>query len=83
MTNAPPPHSQPSCEEPLLVHCPLCNGSAVSVRAVWVYEHGCAFGHYDSEEDPCPECEGNGQALVDGQPITLEDMEEAYGFSPG
>lgn len=73
------PQCQPMTAEPLLVPCPLCNGSAVSVRAVWVYEYGCAFGHYDSEEDPCPECDGSGQTLVDGEPITLEDLEVAYG----
>lgn len=64
---------------PILVACPLCNGSAVSPRAVWVYEHGCAFGHYDTEEDACPECEGAGQLLVECEPITLEDLAVSHG----
>ena len=42
-------------------------------------DHLIDSGHYDTEEDPCPECEGNGQTLVDGQPITLEDLEDAHG----
>jgi hypothetical protein len=67
----------------LLVPCPECNGSAVSPRAVWVYEHGCAFGHYDTEEDPCPACEGAGQTLVEGEPITMDDLEEWPNGLPG
>lgn len=70
------PEPDPYGEIPLLVPCPLCDGSAVQARAVWVYEHGCAFGHYDTEEDPCPECEGNGRVLVDSVPATQEDREQ-------
>jgi hypothetical protein len=59
----------------LLVPCPTCRGLAVTPRAVWVYEPGCGFGHDDTEEDACPECEGAGQLLVEGAPITMEDLE--------
>jgi hypothetical protein len=59
----------------LLVPCPTCRGLAVKPRAVWVYEPGCGFGHDDAEEDACPECEGNGQVLVEGEPITMQDLE--------
>jgi len=62
-----------------IVPCPLCDGYAVIPRAVWVYERGCAFGHYDTEEDACPECEGAGRVLVEGEPITIDDLDEMSG----
>lgn len=60
----------------LLVTCPECDGSAVTTRCVWVYERGCGFPHRDTEEDPCPGCEGAGQILVEGELVTLRDLEE-------
>lgn len=59
-------------DEPLLlVTCPFCNGLAVTVRGV--------VGCFDGVEEACPECEGAGQTLVEGEPITMEDLEAAHG----
>lgn len=70
----------------MLDTCPCCDGSAVIAKRVYVYEHGCGFSHPDTEEEQCPQCEGAGQILVEGppirpedvegEPITLEDLEE-------
>jgi hypothetical protein len=42
------------------VPCGHCGGSGVIGRRVTVYEHGCGFPHDDTEESPCPECDGTG-----------------------
>jgi DnaJ-class molecular chaperone len=52
----------------ILVTCPHCNGSAVTV-------HASRYGDFDTYEERCPECEGAGQLLVDSEPITMEDLE--------
>lgn len=53
----------------LLIPCPLCNGLAVTV-------HASRYGDFDPVEEECPECEGNGQMLVEAEPVTLEDLEK-------
>lgn len=58
----------------MLVPCPRCDGAGAQVFASWVYEHGCGFGHEDSYEEACPDCEGNGQQLVEGHLVNLEDL---------
>jgi RecJ-like exonuclease len=55
--------------------CPRCDGYGAIGHTVTVYEHGCAFPHPDTEEIPCPECKGDGQVLVEYQPVLLEDGE--------
>jgi DnaJ-class molecular chaperone len=52
----------------ILVTCPHCNGAAVTV-------HASRYGDFDPIEESCPECEGAGQLLVEGEPITMEDLE--------
>jgi hypothetical protein len=42
--------------------CGHCGGSGVIGRRVTVYEHGCGFPHDDTEESPCPKCDGTGVA---------------------
>jgi DnaJ-class molecular chaperone len=58
-----------------LFTCSDCNGSGVVGRSIWVYEHGCAFGHSDTEEYPCPECHGEGVVEVEAAPIEMEDLD--------
>lgn len=60
----------------LLVPCPLCDGYAAVGRAIWVYAAGCGFPHEDVEEDECPECEGNGRVLIEGELIAESDLAE-------
>lgn len=41
-------------------------------------------GQYEDERDtgPCPWCEGTGGELIETQPITLADLDEAFEVSP-
>lgn len=55
--------------------CSHCSGSGVEVFRVTVYEHGCGFPHDDSDERPCPACNGEGVLETEAEPITLEDLE--------
>jgi hypothetical protein len=63
----------------LLVPCPLCDGSAVIGRRVTVYEHGCGFPHDDTHEEQCPHCEGAGSVLIEGYPISMDDLDNMAG----
>jgi hypothetical protein len=47
--------------------CVLCDGSGVIRRRVTVYEHGCGFPHDDTEESPCPKCDGTGDCAAFGR----------------
>jgi hypothetical protein len=40
--------------------CPACDGKGYTVHRVTVYEHGCGFPHYDSDERECEKCQGCG-----------------------
>ncbi len=40
--------------------CVQCCGEGHQLRATWVYEHGCGFGHEDVEAVPCDVCNGSG-----------------------
>ncbi|MGY2995482.1 hypothetical protein [Mesorhizobium sp. URHB0026] len=40
--------------------CEACGGSGEVVFGIWVYEHGCGFGHESSDARPCEECHGTG-----------------------
>jgi hypothetical protein len=52
----------------MFVPCDNCDGSGIIARRVTVYEHGCGFPHDDTEESPCPECDGTGQREVEAEP---------------
>lgn len=43
--------------------CPVCGGEGCERRGIWVYEHGCGFGHDDVEEIRCVECGGTGEII--------------------
>lgn len=40
--------------------CPACEGTGITGQRITVYEHGCGFPHYDTEERPCARCNGAG-----------------------
>lgn len=44
----------------VFVTCDDCCGDGVIRHAIWVYEHGCGFGHDDVSEDTCQACNGIG-----------------------
>jgi DnaJ-class molecular chaperone len=54
-------------EATMFVDCDHCDGSGVIARRVTVYEHGCGFPHDDTDEQPCPECDGTGQREVEAE----------------
>lgn len=59
-----------------LILCEACNSEGRTFKRVSVYEHGCGFPHDDIADDgPCPHCEGSGYALVEVEPIGIEDLE--------
>jgi hypothetical protein len=58
----------------MFVDCDHCDGSGVIASRVTVYEHGCGFPHNDTDERPCPECDGTGQREVEVEPITPGDI---------
>lgn len=66
--------------DPIFVPCPLCNGSAVMVvpsrhfHSKWDVDPP----EYYNEEVPCPECEGSGEVQTEGEPITLEELDQAH-----
>lgn len=60
-----------------LVLCENCGSEGRLYRRCMVYEPGCAFAHEDQEDaGECPECKGTGRALVEVEPITIEDLED-------
>lgn len=61
--------------DPIFVECEACGGSAVQVIGCWVFEHGCGFAHRDTDEIPCPACDGFGEVEIKGNPLTLEDLD--------
>ncbi len=58
-----------------LFTCSECSGSGVIGTRVWVHEHGCGFGHWDTDEAECPECHGEGVVEVEAAPIEMEDLD--------
>lgn len=66
--------------DPILVLCETCGSEGRIIVRCMAYEPGCATPHHHGERDEgeCPDCEGTGYALIEGEPITLEDLEE-YG----
>lgn len=52
---------------PVLVPCECCQSEGRLYR-----------GQYEDERDcgECPVCEGTGGALVDSEPVTMEDLDE-------
>lgn len=58
-----------------LVTCEACDGSGVEVFGVWVYEHGCGFGHNSTDERPCERCGGLGEFVQEaaGQPLSAPE----------
>jgi DnaJ-class molecular chaperone len=54
-------------EATMFVDCDHCDGSGVIARRVTVYEHGCGVPHDDTDEQPCPECDGTGQREVEAE----------------
>jgi DnaJ-class molecular chaperone len=63
------PDDELSYQEPPLVitTCPDCDGSGEKLTAIWVYEHGCGFGHDDVHGEPCPLCGGQGFLIEESQ----------------
>jgi hypothetical protein len=55
-------------EATMFVNCDHCDGSGIIARRVSVYEHGCGVPHDDTDEQPCPECDGTGQREIVGAP---------------
>lgn len=62
--------------DPIFVQCAGCNGEGRQYRSAWVYDRGCGYSYPDVEDDgECPYCEGFGSEEIEGEPITLEDLE--------
>lgn len=61
---------------PIFVCCAGCDGEGRDYREGWFYDR--FFGQVQDVEDcgPCPYCDGFGSEEVEGEPITLEDLEE-------
>jgi hypothetical protein len=55
----------------MFVNCDHCDGSGIIARRVSVYEHGCGVPHDDTDEQPCPECDGTGQREIVGAPNVI------------
>ena len=47
------------------VECGACNGEGFIAKRVTVYEHGCGFPHYDTDEVRCEQCNGTGGWIDD------------------
>lgn len=68
--------------DPIFVPCPMCHGSAVIVvpsrqtHSKWDVDPP----EYYNEEDECPECGGTGEVETEGDPITLEELDQACPF---
>lgn len=63
------------CTDTRFETCDHCNGSGVEAFRITVYEHRCGFPHDDSDERPCPACDGAGQREYEVESITLEDCD--------
>lgn len=61
----------------VFVECAHCGGDGVIRKSIWVYEHGCGFGHEDVLEAPCRFCNGAGGFLCEAAGDRLEQIEEA------
>jgi hypothetical protein len=58
-------------EATMLVDCDHCDGSGIIARRVSVYEHGCGVPHDDTDERPCPKCDGTGEREITGGPNVI------------
>ncbi|BCH33172.1 hypothetical protein MesoLjLc_51020 [Mesorhizobium sp. L-8-10] len=66
-------------ENARIILCEACGSEGYERYTATVYEHGCGFGHEDVFLDysrPCRFCEGTGGAIIETEPITLEDLVE-------
>ena len=73
-----------SCQEcdteELLTVCENCDGAGEFVsQHITGYDprDGSPLGWED--QYPCPDCDGTGRVLTEVEPITLDDLEEAFG----
>jgi hypothetical protein len=55
----------------MFVPCDNCDGSGIIARRVTVYEHGCGVPHDDTDERPCPKCDGTGEREITGEPNVI------------
>jgi hypothetical protein len=55
----------------MFVDCDHCDGSGVIAQRVTVYEHGCGVPHDDTDERPCPKCDGTGEREITGGPNVI------------
>jgi len=67
-------------DDPRVIPCQHCGTEGRIYRRAWIYEPGCGHAHHHGEEDcgECPTCEGTCGEIIETEPITLEDMEEAF-----
>jgi hypothetical protein len=65
MTNEVSASSSPDTR-PLLVLCEACGSEGRLLTS--------DGGPYDTDNGPCPYCSGTGLALVESEPVTLEDL---------
>jgi hypothetical protein len=47
--------------------CPHCSGEGGFEKHIWVYEHGCGFGHDDSMWATCAVCDGIGGMICEAE----------------
>lgn len=61
----------------VFIECTECGGDGVIRKNIWVYEHGCGFGHDDVTETPCRLCNGAGGTICEAEGDSLGDTEDA------
>lgn len=66
-------HNRLSWPEPWFVTCPDCDGSGEKPIGVWTHEHGCGYGHWADDAEPCQTCAGTGRAEREVQPAECDD----------
>lgn len=52
--------STPDHRPEVVKTCRACDGEGLIAKDIWIYEHGCGFGHSDSYDVRCDECDGLG-----------------------
>lgn len=67
---------QPPEDAPIIVLCECCGSEGrIYRRASWLDSDA---GPGEIDDGPCEACDGTGREMIEGEPITMEDLDEAH-----
>lgn len=71
----------PAVDSFRIVPCEACGSEGRIYLRCMTYEPGCGHAHYHGERDDgeCPVCEGTGSAVIQTEPVDMDDLIFANG----